>query len=59
MPSWVLDINVTHHVFCFTSNVVARNSSITLPNGHSISSSRIGSIKLFKGFTLNNVLFVP
>lgn len=59
VPSWVLDISVAHHVCCFTSNVVARNSSITLPNGHSVSISRIGSIKLFEGFTLNNVLFVP
>ncbi|RVX19233.1 Retrovirus-related Pol polyprotein from transposon RE1 [Vitis vinifera] len=61
--AWVLDTGATHHVYCslpsFVSSVPASNSSVTLPNGHLVSISRIGSVQLSPYITLTDVLFVP
>ena len=59
----MLDTGATHHVCCslpsFVSSVPASNSSVTLPNGHLVSISRIGSVQLSPHITLTDVLFVP
>ena len=59
----MLDTCATHHVCCslpsFVSSVPTSNSSVTLPNGHLVSISRIGSVQLSPHITLTDVLFVP
>ncbi|RVW87684.1 hypothetical protein CK203_057239 [Vitis vinifera] len=56
--AWVLDTGATHHVCCslpsFVSSVPASNSSVTLPNGHLVSISRIGSVQLSPHITLTD-----
>ncbi|KAL6328799.1 hypothetical protein AAG906_003816 [Vitis piasezkii] len=56
--AWVLDTGATHHVCCslpsFVSSVPTSNSSVTLPNGHLVSISRIGSVQLSPHITLTD-----
>ena len=61
--SWVMDTGATHHVCCtlhlFVTSKPLLNSSITLPNGHSVPIARVGSVRLTDTILLDNVLFVP
>ena len=61
--TWILDIEVAHHVCCslstFTQSTPAQNSFVTLPNGQSVVINRIGYVFLSPDLILNNVMFVP
>ena len=61
--SWVLVIGAMHHIWYvldfFISSKPIFNSSVMLPNGHFVSISRIGSIRLMDTIILANVLFIP
>ena len=60
--SWVLDTGATHHVcislHLFKTSLLSRNSNVTLPNGHFVPITRIGSIELFTGLVVDDVLYV-
>ena len=61
--TWILDIEVAHHVCCslstFTQSTPAQNSFVTLPNSQSVVINRIGYVFLSPDLILNNVMFVP
>ncbi|KAL6327840.1 hypothetical protein AAG906_026514 [Vitis piasezkii] len=60
---WILDSGATHHV-CYSQAsfepfVPIFNSSVSLPNGHTVPVHGTGSVRLCDDLTLQNVLFVP
>ncbi|WKA09208.1 hypothetical protein VitviT2T_026876 [Vitis vinifera] len=61
--SWVLDTGATHHVCCslilFKTSSLSHNSTVSLPNGHSVVVTRVGSVELFDRFIIENLLYVP
>ena len=60
--SWVLDTGATHHVCCslilFKTSSLSHNSTVSLPNGHSVVVTRVGSVELFDRFIIENILYV-
>ena len=60
---WVIDTGATDHMVTntqfFTSMTVVTGVTVTLPNGHTVLVTHIGTITLTDSLVLSNVLCVP
>ncbi|KAL5787305.1 hypothetical protein ACOSP7_004254 [Xanthoceras sorbifolium] len=61
--TWVIDSSATHHVCCdstlFSSFTEIPTTQVTLPNGHTVHMTRIGSVRLTNMLVLHDVLYIP
>ncbi|XP_073138578.1 uncharacterized protein [Henckelia pumila] len=60
--SWVLDTGATHLICCSLSSFLSHkhfNSTVTLPNGSTVSVTHIGTVFLSHDLVLTDVLCIP